>query len=134
MKIGENVDIFFSGIEMHMKFDSKINLLGGYSGTGKTLLMKAITLHCTQSGISYRYVDYKNKDMTEEEIASYCKSAKIVMLDNADLYITDKLLNLLSESADMIIMSLKQTHLISMKNVKEYIVHYENMRLELEGF
>lgn len=134
MKRGEHIDISFSGIDMHIRFDGKINLLAGYSGTGKTLLMKAVTLHCAQNGISYRYVDYKNKDMSEEEIISYCKGAKVIMLDNADLYITDKLLSKISESADIVIMSLKQTHLISMDKVKGYIVHYENMNLELEGF
>ena len=96
--------------------------------------MKALILHCTKNGISYRYVDYKNKDMSEEEILSYCNGAKVIMLDNADLYLTDKLLDEISKSADMIIMSLKQTYMISMDKVKRYIVNYENMKLELEEF
>lgn len=134
MKIGEIIDITFNGIEMHIKFNGKINLLAGYSGTGKTLLMKALILQCTKKGIPYRYLDYKNKGMSEEEIASYCNGAKVIMLDNADLYLTDKLLNEISKSADIIVMSLKQTYMISMDKVKRYIVNYENMKLELEEF
>lgn len=132
MKVGEDISISFCGIDMSIKFTEKINLLAGYSGTGKTLLMKAITLYCSNNKIPYRYIDYNNKGMGKDEILAYCKSARVVMLDNADLYISDSLLSDISKNADIVILSLKQTQLISMDKVKQYIVRYDNMKLSLE--
>lgn len=128
------INMKFNSIDIEGEFTGQINLLAGYSGTGKTLLMKAMQLYCLDNNISYRYIDYKNKDDTTEQIYNYCKNVKIVMLDNADLYISDELLDELSKTADLIIMSLKQTQLISMDRVKRYVINYNNLKLQLEEF
>lgn len=124
----------FNSIDIEANLTGKINILEGNSGTGKTLLMKAIKLYCADNNISYRHLDYENRNDTVEQLTSYCNNAQIITIDNADLFISDELLESLCKTAKLIIVSLKQTHLISMDKTHTYIVHYENNNLSLEEF
>lgn len=128
------INAVFNNINIEANFTGKLNILEGNSGTGKTLLMKAIKLYCLSNSIPYRHLDYTNKDDTVEQLISYCSKTQIITIDNADLFISDELLEGLCKTAKLIIISLKQTHLISMDKTHTYIVHYENNHLSLEEF
>lgn len=128
------ISTIFNGISIEANFTGKLNVLEGNSGTGKTLLMKAIKLYCLSNNIQYRHLDYNNKNDTVEQLVSYCNKAQIITIDNADLFISDELLECLCKTAKLIVISLKQTQLISMDKTHTYIVHYENNHLSLEEF
>ena len=63
---------------------------------------------------------------------SICSNSDVVLLDNADLYITEDLLKEIKCGDKLIVISLKISNKISMKNVREYLVNYEKMYLSLE--
>ena len=67
-----------------------------------------------------------------EQIVSICSNSDVVLLDNADLYITEDLLKEIKCGDKLIVISLKISNKISMKNVREYLVNYEKMYLSLE--
>ena len=122
----------YSGINIDCVFENKISLLSGYSGTGKTLLMKATELHCLNNGISCRYCDFRYREMSIEQIEKICAGVKVVLFDNADLYLNNKLLDKLKNSAEHIIICMKDTSDIDMFNITRYLVDYENLELTIE--
>ena len=61
-----------------------------------------------------------------------CSNSDVGLLDNADLYITEDLLKEIKCGDKLIVISLKISNKISMKNVREYLVNYEKMYLSLE--
>lgn len=127
-----NVNINYNGIKIEAEFLNKINIFNGYSGTGKTLLMKATELYCMNNKISCRYCDYRCQDLEEDQIINYCKNAEVILLDNADLYLTNDLLEKLKDK--FIVICMKDTSVIDMLDTTEYIVHYENQKLTIEEF
>ena len=109
------INTIFNGITVNVELNKGVNLLSGNSGTGKTLLMQAIELYCLNEGISY-----------------ICSNSDVVLLDNADLYITEDLLKEIKCGDKLIVISLKISNKISMKYVREYLLNYEKMYLSLE--
>ena len=98
----------YSGTQIKVNIKSGVNILEGYSGTGKTFLMKGIVYYCKSNKISYSYIDYKDIDRGSDIIKASCRNKDIVMLDNADLYISNELLEEIKKTAKIIIISLKQ--------------------------
>lgn len=122
----------YSGIKIDCLFENKINMLSGYSGTGKTLLMKATELYCLNHNIKCKYCDFRCREMKTEQIEIMCAGAKVILLDNADLYLNNELLTRLSKMSEQIIICMKDTSSIDMYNVTEYLVNYENLELTIE--
>ena len=70
--------------------------------------------------------------MKTEQIEIMCAGAKVILLDNADLYLNNELLTRLSKMSEQIIICMKDTSSIDMYNVTEYLVNYENLELTIE--
>lgn len=127
-----NIKMDYNGININCHFDDGVCMLSGYSGTGKTLLMKAIEFYCVNNSIKCRYCDFRYKDMTEQQIENACLGADVLILDNADLYLNNKLLEKLKKNAQQIIICMKDTTTIDMSNITEYLVNYSNLSLTIE--
>lgn len=126
------VKIQYNGIDVDCSFTSEVCMLSGYSGTGKTLLMKATELYCLDNDVSCRYCDFRCRDMDSDQIITMCKNAKVVLLDNADLYLDNELLSKLIKMCTQVIICMKDTSAIDMYGITEYFVNYENMKIITE--
>ena len=129
-----DIKIVYSGVTVCAEFHNKLNLLSGFSGTGKTFLMQAIELYCLNEKINCIYCDFRYMYFDEEQIKIMCKNAEVVLLDNADLYLTDSILSWLKEQGKMLIICMKDTSYIDMEDMHEYIVSYENEKIIIEEF
>lgn len=129
-----DVKIVYSGVTVNVEFKDKLNLLSGYSGTGKTFLMQAIELYCLNEKINCVYCDFRYMNFEAEQIKVMCKNAEVVLLDNADLYLTDEILSWLREQGKMLIICMKDTSGIDMENMYEYIVRYQAKNITIEEF
>jgi len=128
------VKVKYCGVNFEAEFTGKLSLLSGYSGTGKTFLINAIELYCLNNKIKYAHVDYKFRDTKEEIIEGYCSDAEVILLDNADLYLTNDLLSALRKDNKFIIMCMKDTSGLDMADVDEYIVNYKDKKITVEVF
>lgn len=128
-----NVDISYNGIRIKAEFSNKLNILTGYSGTGKTLLMSAIDLFCLNSGISCRLCGYNDMNLAPQKIIDICKEADVVLLDNADLYLNNEMLQSIKQTAQFVVVSIKDTSALSVSDADEYIVEYSNLDLSIKG-
>lgn len=129
-----NININYQGINVDVQFNHIWNMLSGYSGTGKTFLMQAIKLFCMKHEISCVYCDYNFLDKEIDQVKSFCKNAEVVLLDNADLYLTNELFLWLKGSGKFLIVCMKDTSKIDMEDVAEYIVSYENRHITMEAY
>lgn len=119
----------YSGINIDTCFDSKLNILVGNSGTGKTLLISAIDLHCLNNNIKCRLCNYNDANLSKQQLIAVCSESDVLLLDNSDLYIDNELLEKLLSMSKIIIMSIKDTSSISTGESEQYLVEYSNMDL-----
>ena len=67
-----SVNINYSGVNIKANFTRKLNMLSGYSGTGKTFLMEATELYCMNNNVSCRYCDFRCQSLTISQIQNLC--------------------------------------------------------------
>ncbi len=119
----------YNGININVFFDSKLNILVGNSGTGKTLLMSALDLYCLNNNIKCRLCNYNDANLSKEQIMTVCKGSDVLLLDNSDLYVDDELLKKLLGTSKIIIMSMKDTSGIDTDQSEQYLVEYNDLSL-----
>lgn len=124
------VDIKYNGISIKADFNNSLNFLVGNSGTGKTLLMKAVQLYCLNNKIKNIYCDSDCSGLTSSQIIDQCSDKEVVILDNADLYLTREILEEIQKDDDkIIIVCMKNTCNINTYYASEYVVKYKNKEL-----
>lgn len=120
-----------NGVEFNISFIDKINIIKGSSGTGKTFLFNTIASYCVSNKISYALIDYKIVASGDESlILSHCRNKSLIILDNADLYLTSELFNNIINLKLTIILSIKATFGLNMENAHLYTVTYKDSLLK----
>lgn len=122
----------YNGIDVEAELNTGINLLSGNSGTGKTLLMQVVELYCLENRIKYTFLNYRNRENSIDQLSKLCEHSDVIIIDNADLFVTEQLISELKKGSKYILISLKDSTKIDEHNITEFIVHYENMKLRLE--
>lgn len=126
-----NVKMDFNGIDIEVNFNPGTHILEGHSGTGKSLLLEAINLFCLNNNKTCRYLNFNNRHNTKETILTICGRSEVVLLDNADLYLTDEILRELKAENRFIIISVKDTAELDISEDNFYEVQYQNQKLRL---
>lgn len=124
--------MMFNGVTFDASFSSRVNFLRGNSGTGKTFLLKALELYCNNNDISCQYLDYRARHKSLEYISTLCGDADVLLLDNADLYLTPEIFNKLRSSGKFMVISMKDISELDLEGVKGYVVKYSNTQLVLK--
>ena len=88
----------YSGIVFDIDIQDRISLFTGYSGTGKTFAFGAIQEYFVSNNIRTIYFDDRQMDYTADQLISLCDNKEVILLDNADLYLTQNLLDYLIDS------------------------------------
>lgn len=127
-----NLDIKtkYNGIDVECSFNNKLNILRGSSGSGKSLLLTAIDFYCTFNKISCRLCNYDIAGLRPDTIISICEDVEVVLLDNADLYLTEDILKAILKTAKFVIMSIKNTDGISIDGASEYLVEHKDLHVK----
>lgn len=118
-----------NGVYFDVNFIDKINIIKQLSGTGKTFLFKTMNEYCKLYDISCLYCDYRFADFSEQKIFSLCEDYEMIILDNADLYLTTDLFTSLQELNKFIIVSIKSTVGLDMQQAGTYAVKYDEQSL-----
>ena len=120
-----NLDVDYLGVTLSIVLEDKFCIFNGNSGDGKTFLFKVIKSLCIPRNLKCVYVDYNYKDSTLEGFAGLFKDADIVCLDNAELYITDELIQLLDSLGILVLLNLKYRDQLMFKEFCEYAVKFD---------
>lgn len=82
------------GLNRNIKLEDGFSLFMGNSGTGKTLLFNTIMSHCHINKIPYSYFNSSTLDTySKSSMIENCKNKEIILMDNADLYLTKDMLD-----------------------------------------
>lgn len=127
-----NIDTVFNDIHVHASFSKGLTFLRGFSGTGKTLLMKAIEVHCLTNKIKCHYFDFRASDLMEDSICTLVNALDVVLFDNADLYLTQSILKEINCNDKYLIICMKDTTSLSTANSNNYLVRYQELNLTIE--
>ena len=119
-----NLDVDYLGVPLSIALEDKFCIFNGNSGDGKTFLFRVIKSLCIPRNLKCVYVDYNYKDSTIDGFAGLFKDADIVCLDNAELYITDELIQLLDSLDTLVLLSLKYRDPLMFKEFCEYTVKF----------
>jgi hypothetical protein len=95
-------------LEYKLEFKNRICYIIDESGTGKTFLFKNLRNYCLNNNIDFTFIDYNYANKSEDEVINVCRNCtEIIILDNADLYLTPKIIDNLR--AKLVIASLKSS-------------------------
>lgn len=97
----------FGGVNFDVCIEDKVNLFSGLSGEGKTFLFKILKVYLKINGVSCICFNNTATDFSESTIKKICTGKKVIIFDNADLYLTQELLDYAIEIADTVIVSMK---------------------------
>ena len=97
----------FNKIHFDVLFIDKINLFSGLSGEGKTFLFMVLDEYLLESGVSYSHFDSRYTNYSEDQLISLCVNKDVVIFDNADLYLTQRILDYVFKNVDIFIISIK---------------------------
>lgn len=126
--------MIYNGITVDCTFYPGVSILSGYSGDGKSLLMKAVELYCLNKGISCQLCDYNMNLEPEDIMYINCMNHDVILLDNTDLYLTQGLLDRLKRFTKFIIISIKDTWEQNFAVMPEYMVQYSNGKVTIKGY
>lgn len=119
----------YSRIIFDIDIQDRINLFTGYSGTGKTFTFGAIQEYLASNNISTAYFDYRQMDCTVDQLISLCNNKEVIILDNADLYLTQALLDYIIDSNKTLLCSIKKPYKYRFRTFGKYTVNYENNKV-----
>lgn len=120
-----------SNINLSINITDSVAILLDDSGTGKTFMLEMLESYFVANGIAYKKFDYSSENEDTKWFIQGMQKANIVLLDNADLYMTKELFNYLKSSNKQVIMSVKHTEKLgSFENCGFYTVNYDNNNLK----
>lgn len=122
----------YYGVEFDIELNDKICLFTGNSGTGKSFAMMAIHKYLVEHGVDVLYINYKNCNYTVEQIIGLCSVNKVIIMDDADLYMTQELYNYIKLNCEQSLICLKDIYRIRRGNCGFYNIIYEGNTLRTE--
>ena len=129
MRSGLEVNYRYKSINFIGKFNHKINIIFDYSGTGKTLLLKALRSHLSEEG--KRVIRYSFEMPLEKVIDDY----DVMLLDNADLYLTPELFEDLKLTKALIVISMHRTLGLKLTSeVGRYVCNFDSGTVNVRGW
>lgn len=124
------IDFNYGSIEVKVDLKDKICVFFDMSGTGKTFLFTMLKSYFLDAGISFISVDYTSYKILDSY--DFSDDTEVIILDNADLYMNEKLFSNLDASEKLIVMSIKDIGNLNQKNMGFYRVLYKDTLLTVK--
>jgi DNA replication protein DnaC len=121
----------YKGIAVEADFKDHINILFGHSGTGKSFLFSVLSNFFRRQGLACTYVNY-GQVKSIEGILKGIDNLDVLMLDNADLYMSREIFSILVNCRATVIMSIKSMKDVRRDKVGIYRVTYLDNTLSTE--
>ena len=114
-----------------LEFDDRITLVGGDSGTGKTVLYEILEdVRLTDEYRSIKLFNYKSDDFSES--VKKCRD-NFVVIDNADILINDEVRRFINfEFSNQYMLFLRNCDGLNVSDKSFKVLKLENNRITLE--
>jgi len=127
-----NINDSIGGITLNVHFQEKFCYLDNASGTGKSFLFRLLRRYYKEQDLVVIHVNYETETSTESTLMDYCKHADVVLLDNADLYLTRHIIQKFRELDIQVIICMKNIRQVYSSDFVLYDVIYEGNTLSVK--
>lgn len=126
------IDFNYSSINISIDLLDKICVFYDMSGTGKTFLFTILKSYFQVTKTSYISIDYSNYEVLNNY--DFSGDTKVIILDNADLYMTGDMFSKLEKSNKLVIMSIKSIKGLNQRYMGFYNVIYTKDKMRVMRF
>jgi hypothetical protein len=109
-------------VNFNVSFTDRICFLRSASGSGKSLLLRAIASYCETHEISCVLVNY---NFEQDCIYQSCTGKEVILLDDAELYLTQELFAAIRDLGKMLIVVKQSTYGLDMHEAHIYRLSFE---------
>lgn len=129
--IYENIVFQADPFSYELSFDDRITLVGGDSGTGKTVLYQMLEdLRMTEQYSAIQLFNYKSYNIQEN--IEKCRN-NFIVIDNADIIINDSIRKFINfEFSNQYMLFLRNCDGLNVSNKSFKVLKLENNRITLE--
>ena len=129
--IYKNISFKAAPFSYELFFDDRITLVGGDSGTGKTVLYEILEdLKLTEEYNAIKLFNYKSENMKEN--LKKCRDCFIV-IDNADILIDDDIRRFINfEFSNQYMLFLRNCDGLNVSDKSFKVLNFDNNRITLE--
>lgn len=132
-------------ILINASFCERVNVLKDNSGTGKSFLFDLLRAgarmqNCSLYNLKFGLIDYNtilNTSSTVNNIIEVCKDKDVILMDNADLYLTRNLMQelLIKFPNLMFIISIKFLHsILNIESIAFYTIEHIPHKLSVRRY
>lgn len=123
------IDSEYSGVSVNAVIDNKLCYFFDESGTGKTFFFSIVKCFCDINGIKCSVLDFNDAQKDEDVILKDCEKMEVVILDNADLYLSNEILEKIA--APVVLISVKTFAEWVRKDAGLYLIEYEGKTMNV---
>lgn len=123
----------YGDIQVDITLPTRVNVVSGDSGTGKTFLVKVLA-KLSLKGYDVITIKHDNYKGFSPEAVKKVSSNTLLLLDNADLYMSDKFKDAILQSNAICIIFTRSTVYFNGLNAGRCTVEYDNKRLCIREF
>ena len=129
--IYKNITFKADPFSYNLEFDDRIPLVGGDSGTGKTVLYEMLEdLRLTDEYKEIKLFNYKSDDLLES--MKQCRD-RFIVIDNADILINDEVRRFINfESSNQYMLFLRNCDGLNVSDKSFKVLKLDNNRITLE--
>ena len=129
--IYKNITFKADPFSYNLEFDDRIVLVGGDSGTGKTVLYEMLEdLRLTDEYKEIKLFNYKSDDLLES--MKQCRD-RFIVIDNADILINDEVRRFINfESSNQYMLFLRNCDGLNVSDKSFKVLKLDNNRITLE--
>lgn len=129
------------GIDFDIKFDDRVCIMMGFSGTGKTFLLKTLMSCLSLKNISCLYIspdELRNLGVDEDSLEAliYKSKPRVILFDNASFYLTNALAQAALTVCEFIIIGTNYLTYVNLGKCGYYDLDFEGniLRVRRESY
>lgn len=129
------VDIEYAGVHVTANIDNKVIIIAGDSGIGKTFFIKVLNTYFLING-DLRAKIFNVDDLygvSLDKFRLFIEDFDVLLLDNADIYLTQEMYDCLVSSGKYCIIILHKTYMFNFHDSVFRNVIYEDGVMTLNG-
>lgn len=117
-----------NGVFVNCSFGTNAYVFQGESGSGKTFFFNMVRSTCMKEGVSCRFFKADSSLLGDNLIIEEMGLADVIIFDNADLYLTQQIVDNIRDN-QIVFISMKYPFKLNIKNRKLVDISYSDNKM-----
>lgn len=124
LKVYRTNDVF-----VNCSFGSGVYVFQSESGSGKTFFFQIVASVCNEKGVSCKFFHSSSINLSSDNIIKSANDFDVVIFDNADLYLTQRIVDNIRDD-QIVFISMKYPFKLNIKNRKLIAIRYDGSSIK----